>query len=83
MEKIDFLQEKQVFSKEFASDLKEAVSTIMTLYVTQRWQQEKAGASFSSVISFTRMSTREKEELILSLKTLRELQSQAIARFSL
>ncbi|WP_370223674.1 DUF294 nucleotidyltransferase-like domain-containing protein [Cytobacillus sp.] len=82
LEKIDFLKDRQVFSKEFAHDLKEAVSTIMTLYVTQRWQQEKSGAALSSVVSFTRMSTREKEELILSLKTLRELQSQAIAGFS-
>lgn len=63
--------------------MKEAVSTIMTLYVTQRWQQKKSGAALSSVVSFTRMSTREKEELILSLKTLREMQSQAIAGFSL
>lgn len=83
LEKIDFLQEKQVFSKELAHDLRGSVSTIMTLYVTQRWQQEKSGAALSSVVSFTRMSTREKEELILSLKTLRVLQSQAIAGFSL
>ncbi|WP_159346433.1 DUF294 nucleotidyltransferase-like domain-containing protein [Cytobacillus firmus] len=83
LEKIDFLQERQVFSKEFAQDLRGSVSTILTLYVTQRWQQEKSGATPSSVVSFTRMSTREKEELILSLKTLKELQSQAMARFSL
>ncbi|KON86150.1 signal-transduction protein containing cAMP-binding and CBS domains [Sporosarcina globispora] len=83
MEKINFLQERHVFSKEFAHDLKEAVSTIMTMYVTQRWQQEKAGSALSSVISFARMSTREKEELILSLKALREVQSQAVAKFSL
>lgn len=83
LEKIDFLQERQVFSKEFAHDLRGSVSTILTLYVTQRWQQEENGAAPSSVVSFSRMSTREKEELILSLKTLKELQSQAIAKFSL
>lgn len=83
LEKIDFLQERQVFSKEFAHDLRGSVSTILTLYVTQRWQQEKSGASPSSVISFSRMFTREKEELILSLKTLKDLQSQAMARFTL
>lgn len=83
LEKIDFLQERQVFSNEFAHDLRGSVSTILTLYVTQRWQQEQNGAAPSSVISFSRMFTREKEELILSLKTLKELQSQAMARFSL
>lgn len=83
IEKIDFLQERQVFSNEFAHDLRGSVSTILMLYVTQRWQQEQNGAAPSSVVSFSRMSTREKEELILSLKTLKELQSQAMARFSL
>jgi CBS domain-containing protein len=82
IEKINFLKEKKVFSESFSLDLKEAVSTILTMYVTQRWQQAKAGSELTSVVSFARLSTREKEELILSLKTLRELQSQVFAHFS-
>ncbi|MBT2710930.1 CBS domain-containing protein [Pseudomonas sp. ISL-84] len=82
VEKIDYLKKKQVISREFALDLKEAVSTILTMYVTQRWQQAKAGSELTSVVSFARLSTREKEELILSLKTLRELQSQVFIHFS-
>lgn len=82
IEKINFLKEKKVFSESFSLDLKEAVSTILTMYVTQRWQQAKAGSELKSVVSFARLSTREKEELILSLKTLRELQSQVFAHFS-
>jgi CBS domain-containing protein len=82
IEKINFLKEKKVFSESFSLDLKEAVSTILTMYVTQRWQQAKAGSELTSVVSFARLSTREKEELILSLKTLRELQSHVFAHFS-
>ncbi|WP_026583650.1 DUF294 nucleotidyltransferase-like domain-containing protein [Bacillus sp. J33] len=82
IEKIDFLKERKVFSKEYAFDLKEAVNTILTMYITQRWQQAKAGNELTSTVSFARLSTREKEELILSLKTLRELQSQVFAHFS-
>jgi CBS domain-containing protein len=82
IEKINFLKENKVFSDSFSLDLKEAVSTILTMYVTQRWQQAKAGSELTSVASFARLSTREKEELILSLKTLRELQSQVFAHFS-
>lgn len=82
IEKIDFLREKRVFSEAFTLDLKEAVSHILTMYVTQRWQQAKTGSELTSVVSFARLSTREKEELILSLKTLRELQSQVSAHFS-
>ncbi|GLB59026.1 nucleotidyltransferase family protein [Cytobacillus sp. NCCP-133] len=82
IEKIDFLQKEKVFSKAFAWDLKEAVSTVLTMYVTQRRQQAKAGNALTSTVSFARLSTREKEELILSLKTLRDLQSQVFAHFS-
>ncbi len=82
IEKINFLKAKRVFSESFSLDLKEAVSTILAMYVTQRWQQAKSGSELTSVVSFARLSTREKEELILSLKTLRELQSQVFAHFS-
>ena len=83
IEKIDWLMNKRVFSEAFAQDLKEAVSHILTLYVNQRWKQVKSGNELTSIVSFTRLSTREKEELILSLKTLRELQGQVFAQFSL
>lgn len=82
MEKIDWLKDKRAFSDGFAQDLKEAVSHILTLYVNQRWQLAKGSKELTSIVSFTRLSTREKEELILSLKTLRELQSQVFAHFS-
>lgn len=83
MEKIEWLMNKRVFSDAFAQDLKEAVSHILTLYVNQRWQHEKNGSERTSTISFTRLSTREKEELFLSLKTLREIQRQVFTHFSL
>lgn len=83
IEKIDSLKEKGILSETFAQDLKEAVDQILALYVRQRWQQGKKGEKSTSTISFTRLSTREKEELILSLKTLRELQSHVFAHFSI
>ncbi|WP_254842719.1 DUF294 nucleotidyltransferase-like domain-containing protein [Bacillus sp. MRMR6] len=82
IEKINWLKDKGVFSELFTQDLKQAVSHILTLYVNQRWQQTKVGSNVSSIVSFTTLSTRQKEELILSLKTLRELQSQVFAHFS-
>jgi CBS domain-containing protein len=83
IEKINLLKDKGVFSELFALDLKQAVSHILTLYVNQRWQQTKVGSRVTSIVTFTTLSTRQKEELILSLKTLRELQSQVFAHFSL
>jgi CBS domain-containing protein len=83
MEKIDILMKKGVFSQSFADDLKAAANQLLALYVKQRWQQTKKGEKGSSVIHFPRLSTREKEELILSLKTIKELQSQVFAYFSI
>jgi CBS domain-containing protein len=77
VDKVIFLKEKGVLSDVFATDLKLAVEEVLRLYVTQRWQQQG-----KSHIEFARLSTREKEELILSLKSIKELQSQVFANFT-
>jgi len=77
VDKISFLKEKGVLSEVFANDLKRAAEEVLRLYVTQRWQHQG-----KSHIEFARLSTREKEELILSLKSLKELQSQVFANFT-
>jgi CBS domain-containing protein len=77
IDKITFLKEKGVLSDVFATDIKLAVEEVLRLYVTQRWQQQG-----KSHIEFARLSTREKEELILSLKSIKELQSQVFANFT-
>lgn len=78
LEKIAGLKEKGIFNEGFTEDLKEAFSHMLDLYIRQRWGN-KGG---SSVLSFATMSTRQKDELILSLRTLRELQGMVFARFS-
>ncbi len=77
VDKISFLKEKGVLSDLFATDLKQAVEEVLRLYVAQRWKQKG-----KSHIEFARLSTREKEDLILSLKSLKELQSQMFANFT-
>lgn len=79
LEKIAALKEKGIFTEEFTHDVKEAFSHVFNLYIRQRWEN-KGG---SSVLSFSTISTRQKEELILSLRTLRELQGMVFARFSI
>ena len=79
LEKIASLKEKGVFTEGFTEDLKEAFSHVLDLYIRQRWGNN----GDSSVLSFATMSTRQKDELILSLRTLRELQGMVFARFSM
>lgn len=79
LEKIAALKEKGIFTEEFTNDIKEAFSHILRLYIRQRWSNKDGG----SILSFATMSTRQKDELILSLRTLRELQGMVFTRFSI
>ncbi|WP_079506376.1 DUF294 nucleotidyltransferase-like domain-containing protein [Mesobacillus jeotgali] len=79
LEKIAVLEEKGIFTDGFTQDLKDAISHVLDLYIRQRWAYKGCG----TILSFTTMSTRQKDELILSLRTLRELQGMVFARFSL
>ncbi|MBS8265597.1 CBS domain-containing protein [Mesobacillus boroniphilus] len=78
LEKIARLEEKGIFTEGFTEDLKEAFSHVLDLYIRQKW----GNSGGSTVLSFATMSTRQKDELILSLRTLRELQGMVFARFS-
>ncbi|WP_404330428.1 DUF294 nucleotidyltransferase-like domain-containing protein [Mesobacillus maritimus] len=76
VQKIDSLKAKGVFTADFADELKAGVEQILSIYIRLRW----AGAG--TVLAFNTLSTREKDELELSLHTLNELQSMVFARFS-
>ncbi|WP_078543471.1 DUF294 nucleotidyltransferase-like domain-containing protein [Litchfieldia alkalitelluris] len=78
IEKIDRLIELNVVSQAFGNDLKIAVTEILRIYISHRWNQYQKGETLTSEVLFTFLTTREKEELMLSLKTLRELQQMVI-----
>ena len=82
IERIEQLMEKQVISEGFAKDIKTAIAEIMKIYVKQKWQQHKRNEPSSSLLHFTHLTTWDKEQLILSLRTLRELQAQVFANFT-
>jgi len=77
VERSEALRVKGVFSADFAADLKAGVEQILSIYIRLRWHQ-----SSKTVLSFNTLSTREKEELELSLHTLSELQNIVFSRFS-
>nr|WP_090890742.1 DUF294 nucleotidyltransferase-like domain-containing protein [Evansella caseinilytica] len=83
LEKIKALHEQGVLSSQLTRDLQEALRSILSLYVRHRWQQVKKGVEPSSSLSFAGLSTREKEELMMSLRTFRELQHHVLAHFTL
>jgi CBS domain-containing protein len=77
LEKIEALRKKGVLTPAFAADLKAASSQVLSLYISMRWEGK------GTVLQFAALSTREKDELILSLRTMGELQSMVFARFPL
>lgn len=80
-ERIDKLVDKKAFDKRFAKDIKAAISEIMGFYVRQRWTQYKNMEELTSVLHFLHLTTKEKEELILSARILREIQSLVSSHF--
>ena len=80
-ERIEKLKDKHALSPSFAKDVQKAAENVLAIYVRHKWNQYKANQQASSVLSFTTMTTREKDELILSLKTLKQLQTQLLSRF--
>lgn len=83
VERIDLLAQKKIITENLARDLKTAFHEIMSIYVKQKWSQHIHGEKPSSVLTFTHLTTREKEELMLTLKTFRELQSLMLAEFAI
>lgn len=73
--RMDQLVEKNVLSQDFAKDCKTAIGEIMRFYVKQRWNQYKRNEQLTNVLVFTHLTTREKEDLLLSVKTLKDMQN--------
>ena len=82
-ERIDRLVEKKAFSDSFGRDVKAAASDVMHIYVKLRWRQYKNKEKLTSVLHFSHLTTKEKEELILSVKILKEIQTLVNAHFQI
>lgn len=76
LEKIALLEAKGLFTADFADNLTSGVEQILSIYIRLRWRGD------GSILALNSLSTREKDELALSLHTLRELQRMVFARFS-
>ncbi len=82
-ERIDFLLKQGVISEAFADELQFAYEVVLHIRVSQGWAAHQRGESPSSELYFRQMKTRDKEELILALKTIRSLQNQMLASFGM
>ncbi|WP_404446049.1 DUF294 nucleotidyltransferase-like domain-containing protein [Sutcliffiella horikoshii] len=81
IEKIEQLHEKKILSENFSKDLKASVSTILNYYVRNRHQQHQNGEELTSTLMLTTLTTREKEELMLSIRLIKELQNHMLSYY--
>ncbi|MGD6831910.1 DUF294 nucleotidyltransferase-like domain-containing protein [Sutcliffiella halmapala] len=81
IEKIDLLHEKRILSNSFQKDLKASIESILDYYVKNRWNQHQKGEKLTSTLDITTMTTREKEELMLSIRLIKELQSHMLSYY--
>ncbi|MGN1401183.1 MAG: DUF294 nucleotidyltransferase-like domain-containing protein [Bacillus sp. (in: firmicutes)] len=80
-ERLDALVRSGVLEESYASDMKEAMGFVLSLYVRQKWKEFKEGGELSSVLVIHTLSTWEREELFTSMKLLKELQSKVFFHF--
>jgi CBS domain-containing protein len=83
LQKIATLTKSNVFTKDFADGLKFAYSVAIKIRVSQGWTRFKQGKESTSVVKFTHLKSREKEELIQALKIIKSLQNQVLALFAI
>lgn len=74
LERIDFLEQVHAIDKSFANDLKQTFEEILQLYVTMKWAQYNQQQKPSTNLILKNLSTREREQLMISLRTIRDLQ---------
>jgi len=83
LKQIDFLQDRHVFSEETADKLKFAYEVVLRIRVERAWNAYRVGETSTSEIEFNHLRTKDKEELMMALKTIRQLQGEVMATFGL
>ncbi|MGM0853866.1 MAG: DUF294 nucleotidyltransferase-like domain-containing protein [Bacillota bacterium] len=76
-EKLNFLKEKRSISSGFAEELTDAFQEFMRLYIEMKRKDQGDTVHISS------LSTRKKESLYKSVKTIREFQQMMLSHYSL
>ncbi|TWI59807.1 CBS domain-containing protein [Halalkalibacter nanhaiisediminis] len=79
LELIEKLKEKNVLSAQTAEDLRFAYEVVLRIRVEKAWNAYQLNEATTSEIQFSHLRTKDKEELMMALKTIRSLQNQTLA----
>lgn len=79
LELVEKLTEGNVFSAQTADDIRFAYEVVMRIRVEGAWNAYKLGEEATSEVQFSHLRTKDKEELMMAMKTIRSLQNQTVA----
>ncbi|MDQ0297843.1 CBS domain-containing protein [Salibacterium salarium] len=83
LEIIDLFQERSIMEAAYVDELRFAYEIIVKIRIEQSWNRYKRQESNTSEIVFTQMKSRDKEALIIALKTIRSLQNKVLTTFGM
>ncbi|WP_171016923.1 DUF294 nucleotidyltransferase-like domain-containing protein [Pseudalkalibacillus caeni] len=81
LEKLKRLAQQHVLSEGLVEDVQYAFNDVMDLYLHKKWQATQHKQQSSSVLSLAQLKTREKDDLVISLKAIRLLKQHMQAEY--
>ncbi|KHF38750.1 DUF294 nucleotidyltransferase-like domain-containing protein [Halalkalibacter okhensis] len=78
LEQLEWLVKKKIFSENTADELRFAYEVVLRIRVERGWEAYRKGEQSGSLVDFNQLRTKDKEELLLALKTIRSLQNQVV-----
>ncbi len=79
LEQIEWLVKQMVLSEETADELRFAYEVVLRIRVERGWEAYQKDQESDSLVHFNYLRTKDKEELLLALKSIRALQNQVVA----
>ncbi len=79
LELVEKLMEHHVFSAQTADDIRFAYEIVLRIRVERVWNAYQLEEKATSEVQFSHLRTKDKEELMIALKTIRSLQNQTLA----
>ncbi|WP_141395241.1 DUF294 nucleotidyltransferase-like domain-containing protein [Bacillus sp. FJAT-45066] len=81
LEKLQKLHERGVISENFHKDLQDSAAAVLGFYVQKEWNAYKSGDELGQPLQLTNLTTREKEQWMLNVNLIKQLQTYMLSYY--
>ena len=81
LEKLQKLHERGVISENFQKDLQDAAAAILGFYLQKEWTAYKTDAELGQPLQLSNLTTRQKEQWMLNVNTIKQLQTHMLSYY--